>query len=238
MKKRHTDNTQTEAETVRMSDEARARAMREPIAFVRASSWTHPDDVPSVPDGYVVPDPNGRGWTVTHVSEGNREELVSALGEVAENSDDFVQDFGADAPEVGNGAELRASATHLSERVVGLTQTIAKLERATAVAKVQLTVALSDGHELVKVVHREVGHRVDRRPRLQDKWSRVIRYVGLHASDIVDGIQRARKARVQKAAAKPAEAKPAETSPVEVKLVEFKPVAPVANDSSAEKKTG
>ncbi len=238
MKKRSTDTGQPEAEPFRMSDEARARAMREPIAFVRASSWTRPGEVPSVPDGYIVPDPNGRGWVVTYVSEGHREELVFALDEVAENSDDFVRDFGVDAPEVGSSADLRANAKDLSERIVGLTETLAKLERATAVAKVQLTVALSDGHEVVKVVHREVAHRVDRRPKLQDDWSRVIRYVGLHASDIADGIVRARKARAQKATAKPAEAKPAETTPVEVKLVELKPVAPASNDAPAEKKAG
>ncbi|MEZ4407563.1 MAG: sigma-70 family RNA polymerase sigma factor [Polyangiales bacterium] len=174
----------------------------DPVSLVRAAPWVQPEAVPSVPEGFVAPESNDSLPNVTYVGEVHHAELVLALDEVADGGEQIVADFGEAAGEVSQAPALR-------DRVKGLRVTIVRLERALSAAKLQLVVAVSDGHHMVKGVEREVRHRAARQPQVLDRYPQVVRYGGLQAQRVAEGLARSRKAKAQakatEAAPKPAD---------------------------------
>ena len=178
----------------------------DPVSLVRTAPWVSPDEVPPVPEGFIAPESTESLPNVTYVGEVHHAELVLALDEVADGGDEIASEFGEAVGDVSHAPRLR-------DRVKGLRVTIVRLERALSAAKLQLVVAVSDGHHIVKVVEREVRHRAARQPQVLDRFPQVVRYGGLQAQRVAEGLARARKAKAKSAEPKPAETpsvKPAE----------------------------
>ena len=168
----------------------------DPVALVRRAPWVPPEAVPPVPEGFVAPASNASLPNVTYVGEVHHAELVLALDEVAEGGGEIAADFGDDVGDVSHASSLR-------DRVKGLRVTVVRLERALSAARLQLVVAASDGHEIVKRVEREVRHRAARHPQVLDRYPQVVRYGGLQSQRISEGMARARKAKAKAAEGDP-----------------------------------
>ncbi len=164
----------------------------DPVSLVRLAPWVPPEAVPPVPEGFVPPESAESLPNVTYVGAVHHAELVLALDEVAEGRDAIASEFGDAVGDVSYAAPL-------SERVKGLRVTVVRLERALSAARLQLLVAASDGHDIVKSVEREVRHRAARQPQVLDRFPQVVRYGGLQSKRISEGMARARKAKAKAA---------------------------------------
>ncbi len=179
------------------------RAKHGPIAAIREAPHVPPEEVPEVAPGVEPLDAEQKRFEVYWVPGGSQAELDAAMAEIERGADDLACSCGPAAPDTSH-------APGLARRIADLTVTTRKAEDLYEKSSAQLHIARSDAHELVKSTAEALRFIARRDTQLLRRWPAVLRYADAHAASVLDGIDKAKRARE---ASKKADAKKAETRP-------------------------
>ncbi len=136
---------------------------------------------------------------LTIVADKAVDPLIRTLGWVADNGETAQADLGRRAPDP-------AEAGKLARRIEGLLATESRLAALTVAEKQQIAVALSDAHDIVDRVAADAEYHGQDDPAVIERYGDAIGYRKLRGQSVIEGRERARRARQTK---KPNGAKPA-----------------------------
>ncbi len=180
------------------------------IATIRDARHVPPDDVPESPDGVEPISLEQQRAELHHVPDGHDPELAHALVEIERQSGELPGLCGVSAPNT-------SVVPGLSRRIADLTVTTTRARDLHVASATQLKVARSDAHRAIKSVASAVRFAGEHNPKVLTRWAAVLRYDSAHGASVVDGREKAKRAResAKKADAKKAESKPASDKPTE-----------------------